>query len=75
MESYSIVSADNETYQCFIPDITESENVFEEEYTGPNPIEILLMLFSQNTCSYRVCFQSIYYLKNSLYLNFILIFS
>lgn len=48
------MSADSERYQCTIPDISETENVSGEEYTGPSGFEILIDLFSQNTCSYRV---------------------
>lgn len=58
------MSADSEKYQCTIPDISESENVPGEEYTGPSGFEILIDLFSQNTCSYRVRKHKIYFFKN-----------
>ena len=49
-----ITTANNEKYQCFIPEIVEQEINDEEEYSGPNPMEFLSILFNQNTCSYRV---------------------
>ncbi|KAJ8669372.1 hypothetical protein QAD02_000631 [Eretmocerus hayati] len=53
-EPYTIVSPNNEKYQCFIPALVEPENEQEEEYNGPSPIDFLSLLFKQNTCSYRL---------------------
>jgi endoplasmic reticulum lectin 1 len=50
-----ITTANNEKYQCFIPEIIDEEVIQEEPYSGLNPIELLYLLFNQNTCSYRVC--------------------
>ncbi|XP_066590654.1 endoplasmic reticulum lectin 1 isoform X2 [Prorops nasuta] len=54
IEPYLITTANNEKYQCFIPDITEQEQYHSEPYTGPNPIEILAPLFSKNHCAYKL---------------------
>ncbi|XP_033224495.1 endoplasmic reticulum lectin 1 isoform X2 [Belonocnema kinseyi] len=54
VEPYLITTANNERYQCHIPDTTEQEEDQGETYAGPNPIEILSPLFNQNTCSYRL---------------------
>ncbi|XP_015591641.1 endoplasmic reticulum lectin 1 isoform X2 [Cephus cinctus] len=53
-EPYFITTANNERYQCLIPDLTEQDRDYGETYVGPNPIEILSHLFTQNTCSYRL---------------------
>ncbi|XP_035732808.1 endoplasmic reticulum lectin 1-like isoform X1 [Vespa mandarinia] len=54
VEPYFITTANNERYQCLIPDMIEQEHNNAEVYKGSNPIEILSMLFRQNTCSYRL---------------------
>lgn len=54
VEPYLITTANNEQYQCHIPDTTEQEQDQGVTYAGPNPIEILSPLFNQNTCSYRL---------------------
>lgn len=54
VEPYFITTANNERYQCLIPDTIEQEQNNAEVYKGPNPIEILSTLFSQYTCSYRL---------------------
>ncbi|XP_046739342.1 endoplasmic reticulum lectin 1 isoform X2 [Diprion similis] len=53
-EPYFITTANNEQYHCLIPDTTEQEYDNGETYAGPNPIEILLPLFVQSSCSYRL---------------------
>ncbi|XP_031779980.1 endoplasmic reticulum lectin 1 isoform X1 [Nasonia vitripennis] len=53
-EPYTITTANNEKYQCFIPETAKQEIAQEEVYTGPNPIKFLTLLFNQNTCSYRI---------------------
>ncbi|XP_058792068.1 endoplasmic reticulum lectin 1 isoform X2 [Phymastichus coffea] len=53
-ESYTITSANNEKYHCFIPEVSENELKPNMVYTGPNPIEYLSVLFDQNACSYRI---------------------
>ncbi|XP_043462535.1 endoplasmic reticulum lectin 1 isoform X1 [Leptopilina heterotoma] len=54
VEPYFITTANNEKYQCFIPDTNKQESDQGETYTGPNPIEILTPLFNQKSCSYRL---------------------
>lgn len=54
IEPYFITTADNEQYQCLIPDTGEQKHNNAEEYKGLNPIGILLVLFRHNTCSYRL---------------------
>ncbi|KOC69075.1 Endoplasmic reticulum lectin 1 [Habropoda laboriosa] len=54
VEPYFITTANKERYQCLIVDNTEQEQDYNEPYNGQNPIEILSLLFLQNTCSYRV---------------------
>lgn len=70
MESYFITTANNERYQCLLPDMMERERNDDEVYKGSNPIEILSMLFRQNTCSYRVGL----FIKEQYEFNKILIF-
>lgn len=53
-EPYFVTTANNEQYHCLILDTTEQEDDYAETYAGPNPIEILLPLFVQSSCSYRV---------------------
>lgn len=53
-ESYFITTANNEHYRCLIPEPLEPEQDDIETYTGPNPIEILSILFDQSSCSYRL---------------------
>lgn len=55
MEPYFITTANNERYQCLIVDNADKEQDYNGPYYGSNPIELLSPLFSQNTCSYRVC--------------------
>ncbi|KAK2575733.1 hypothetical protein KPH14_012121 [Odynerus spinipes] len=54
VEPYLVTTANNERYQCLIPDTVEQEHNNGEVYRGPNPIEILSVLFFQNTCTYRL---------------------
>ncbi|KAG7213892.1 hypothetical protein KM043_003097 [Ampulex compressa] len=54
VEPYFITTANNERYQCLIPDTREQEHGQSETYFGPNAIEILSALFEQSTCSYRL---------------------
>ncbi|XP_051166804.1 endoplasmic reticulum lectin 1 isoform X2 [Leptopilina boulardi] len=54
VEPYFITTANNEKYQCHIPDTNKQESDQGETYTGPNAIEILAPLFNQKSCSYRL---------------------
>ncbi|XP_012271255.1 endoplasmic reticulum lectin 1 isoform X2 [Orussus abietinus] len=51
---YFITTANNERYQCFIPDTTKQEHDHGETYTWLNPIEILSPLFTQDSCSFKL---------------------
>ncbi|XP_071581156.1 endoplasmic reticulum lectin 1 isoform X1 [Temnothorax nylanderi] len=53
-EPYFITTANNERYRCVIPDATEEEHEYSETYDGPNPVQLLLPMFAQNSCSYRL---------------------
>uniref|UniRef100_A0A8D8X3U9 Endoplasmic reticulum lectin 1 n=1 Tax=Cacopsylla melanoneura TaxID=428564 RepID=A0A8D8X3U9_9HEMI len=53
-EVLSIVSTNQERYQCYLPDISASNKNSEEVYSGPGPLEIIEPLFSQKPCSYRL---------------------
>ncbi|XP_011501121.1 PREDICTED: endoplasmic reticulum lectin 1 [Ceratosolen solmsi marchali] len=54
VEPYMITTADNEKYECFIPEVREQDAITDEPYTGPNPIQFLYLLFNRNSCSYRL---------------------
>ncbi|XP_076655957.1 endoplasmic reticulum lectin 1 isoform X1 [Halictus rubicundus] len=54
LETYFITTANNEKYQCLIPDATDSEDDVNEPYYGANPIEILSVLPMHSPCSYKV---------------------
>ncbi|KZC09119.1 Endoplasmic reticulum lectin 1 [Dufourea novaeangliae] len=54
VEPYFITTANNERYQCMIPDTADQEPDYSEPYEGANPIEILSVLFTHSTCSYKV---------------------
>ncbi|XP_031845560.1 endoplasmic reticulum lectin 1 isoform X2 [Nomia melanderi] len=54
VESYFITTANNEQYECLIPDNTDQEPAHNEPYYGANPMEILSLLFKNNICSYKV---------------------
>ncbi|XP_053978244.1 endoplasmic reticulum lectin 1 isoform X2 [Hylaeus anthracinus] len=54
VEPYFITTANNERYQCLIPDTTIQEQDYNEPYNGPTPIQILFLLSDHNTCVYRL---------------------
>lgn len=53
-EVMSIVSSNNEKYQCYLPNVQATNKDSEVEYTGPGPFEFIEPLFSQKPCSYRL---------------------
>nr|ATU82886.1 secreted Glucosidase beta-subunit-like protein [Pristhesancus plagipennis] len=50
-ESLYVVSHEKEKYRCIIPQLKEKEKTNEEEYIGPNPIELLAPIFHQSSCT------------------------
>lgn len=50
-----MVSANKEKYHCFLPSgLDHREKNRKSQYQGPSPLELLMPLFSQITCSYRL---------------------
>ncbi|XP_033336936.1 endoplasmic reticulum lectin 1 isoform X1 [Megalopta genalis] len=54
VEPYFITTANNERYQCLIPDLASQEEDPNEPYYGVNPIEILSLLFRHGICTSKV---------------------
>ncbi|KAK9508273.1 hypothetical protein O3M35_007970 [Rhynocoris fuscipes] len=50
-ESMYVVSHEKEKYRCILPQLKEKEKTNEEEYVGPNPIELLAPIFHQSSCT------------------------
>uniref|UniRef100_A0A914EMG4 Endoplasmic reticulum lectin 1 n=1 Tax=Acrobeloides nanus TaxID=290746 RepID=A0A914EMG4_9BILA len=65
----SIVSADNEKYECVLPIIESQSKKKIEQYTGPTPSELLKPLYDERTCSYRIESYWIYELCHGRYIN------
>ncbi|XP_030748881.1 endoplasmic reticulum lectin 1 [Sitophilus oryzae] len=53
-ETITVTSSMQEKYKCILPNIIEKEEKKEESYSGPSPLELIVPLFSQGTCSYRL---------------------
>ncbi|XP_043270863.1 endoplasmic reticulum lectin 1 [Venturia canescens] len=53
-EPYIITTANNEKYQCHIPDTTQRESESTENIQRVDPMELLEPLFMQSTCSFRL---------------------
>ncbi|VVC25220.1 Mannose-6-phosphate receptor binding domain,Glucosidase II beta subunit-like [Cinara cedri] len=61
--TFTVQTAIGETYQCFLPNHVEINKKSDLPYEGPSPFELLLSLFSKQTCSsgvdtywiYEVC--------------------
>uniref|UniRef100_A0A224XEI7 Endoplasmic reticulum lectin 1 n=1 Tax=Panstrongylus lignarius TaxID=156445 RepID=A0A224XEI7_9HEMI len=50
-ESMYVVSHDKEKYHCILPRLKEKEKTSDEEYSGPNPIELLSSVFQHSSCT------------------------
>uniref|UniRef100_A0A4P6D8D0 Endoplasmic reticulum lectin 1 n=1 Tax=Rhodnius prolixus TaxID=13249 RepID=A0A4P6D8D0_RHOPR len=50
-ESMYVVSSDKEKYQCILPQLKEKEKSNDEDYNGPNPIELLSSVFQHSSCT------------------------
>lgn len=49
-----VTTHNKEKYKCLIPKIERGESPNEAVYTGPPPLDLVSMLFSSATCSYRM---------------------
>lgn len=52
--SIVLTTADNEKYQCTLPTLPSGSNDDDLNYSGPSALALLLPLFSQLSCSYRL---------------------
>lgn len=53
-ESIMVTTHNKEKYKCLIPKVEKEESQKEAVYTGPAPLDLVSMLFSSSTCSYRM---------------------
>lgn len=51
----TVMTENDEKYRCLIPQLQEKEKNFNEKKSGPNPLDLLSILFKQSSCSHRVC--------------------
>jgi endoplasmic reticulum lectin 1 len=63
-----ITSADDEHYQCVLPEIETRPRRRIESYTGPSPGALLQPLYVENTCSFRIESYWVYELCHGRYL-------
>lgn len=49
-----VISADNEPYTCFLPNLEKKQLNDGVQYEGPTPIEILKPLFQESMCTFRL---------------------
>ncbi|KAK2707849.1 hypothetical protein QYM36_015504 [Artemia franciscana] len=54
LESLKMKTANGEEYLCYLPNETEEKKDEMLEYTGPNPIQLMMPLMSLLTCSYKI---------------------
>lgn len=57
-EPYVITTANNEKYQCIIPDTAPQKNEYTEKFHGADPMEFLQPLFSKDICNFKVFAQT-----------------
>ena len=50
----TVTTENKEKYRCQIPQLQEKEKNHNEKYFGPNPLDLLSVLFKQSSCSHRV---------------------
>lgn len=50
-EFMSVTTHEKEKYRCLLPTLKENEQNSDEDYTGPNPIELLAPAFETSSCS------------------------
>lgn len=53
-EELVITTVNKEKYKCFLPNVREKELNTNDNYDGPNALELLSPLFVQSSCSYRL---------------------
>ncbi|KAJ8960509.1 hypothetical protein NQ318_013793 [Aromia moschata] len=55
-ESVLITSSHQEKYKCYLPSVLPGKKDGDQEskYEGPSPLELILPLFTQTTCSFRL---------------------
>ncbi|KAK7864622.1 hypothetical protein R5R35_012401 [Gryllus longicercus] len=54
-ETLMVRTEQNEQYMCLLPKVQEKEKNNEENYDGPNPLELLAPVFqSPSSCYYRI---------------------
>lgn len=53
-EIVTVQTADNEKYQCVIPESQASLDSRKAQYNGPSPHQLMKTLFTQSSCSYRI---------------------
>merc|ERR1719341_33349 len=54
METYTMVSRNNEKFECTIPKVKGSSSSKDSDYTGLTPVQLMDKMMDQQSCAYRV---------------------
>lgn len=54
METYTMVSRNNEKFECTIPKVKGSSSSKDSDYTGLTPVQLMNKMMDQQSCAYRV---------------------